>query len=94
MSATIPTFRLIVKRTTCIGKWRDRRRGQHSPRHEEVGCVNSADMRFFSVYGSQDESKKQYVNMTCQFLWQMRRGKSKIIYGKRERPAASCISVM
>ena len=43
--------------------------------------VRSAGMRFFSVYGPREESKKQYANMVSQFLWQMRRGEVPVIYG-------------
>ncbi|MBP7070257.1 MAG: GDP-mannose 4,6-dehydratase [Methanothrix sp.] len=43
--------------------------------------VGSAGMRFFSVYGPREESKKQYANMVSQFLWQMRRGEEPVIYG-------------
>ena len=43
--------------------------------------VRSAGMRFFSVYGPREESKKQYANMVSQFLWQMRRGEEPVIYG-------------
>ena len=43
--------------------------------------VPSAGMRFFSVYGPREESKKQYANMVSQFLWQMRRGEVPVIYG-------------
>jgi len=30
--------------------------------------INSTGMRFFSVYGPKEESKKQYANMVSQFL--------------------------
>ncbi|HUM80866.1 MAG TPA: NAD-dependent epimerase/dehydratase family protein, partial [Methanothrix sp.] len=43
--------------------------------------VGSAGMRFFSVYGPREESKKQYANMVSQFLWQMRQGEEPVIYG-------------
>lgn len=43
--------------------------------------VGSAGMRFFSVYGPREESKKKYANMVSQFLWQMRRGEEPVIYG-------------
>ena len=43
--------------------------------------VGSAGMRFFSVYGPREESKKQYANMVSQFLWQMRRKETPVIYG-------------
>ena len=43
--------------------------------------VNSAGMRFFSVYGPKEEAKKQYANMVSQFLWEMREGKTPLIFG-------------
>ena len=43
--------------------------------------VTSAGMRFFSVYGPKEKSKKQYANMVSQFLWEMMEGKSPVIYG-------------
>lgn len=43
--------------------------------------VNSMGMRFFSVYGPKEESKKQYANMVSQFLWEMKGGKTPVIYG-------------
>ena len=43
--------------------------------------VPSAGMRFFSVYGPKEEAKKQYANMVSQFLWDMMKGKSPVIYG-------------
>jgi len=43
--------------------------------------VNSAGMRFFSVYGPKEEAKKQYANMVSQFLWEMREGKTPVIFG-------------
>ncbi|MGV8127007.1 MAG: NAD-dependent epimerase/dehydratase family protein [Methanothrix sp.] len=48
--------------------------------HQLYG-VGSAGMRFFSVYGPREESKKQYANMVSQFFWQMRRGEVPVIYG-------------
>lgn len=47
--------------------------------------VKSAGMRFFSVYGPREESKKQYANMVSQFLWQMRRGEEPVIFGDGEQ---------
>ena len=43
--------------------------------------VNSAGMRFFSVYGPKEEAKKKYANMVSQFLWEMREGKTPLIFG-------------
>ena len=38
-------------------------------------------MRFFSVYGPKEEAKKQYANMVTHFLWEMRDGKTPVIFG-------------
>ena len=43
--------------------------------------VSSVGMRFFSVYGPKEEAKKQYANMVTQFLWEMRDGKTPVIFG-------------
>jgi UDP-glucose 4-epimerase len=43
--------------------------------------VSSSGMRFFSVYGPKETAKKQYANMVTQFLWEMREGKTPLIYG-------------
>ena len=43
--------------------------------------VNSVGMRFFSVYGPKETAKKQYANMVTQFLWEMRDGKTPVIFG-------------
>ena len=43
--------------------------------------VNSVGMRFFSVYGPKEEAKKEYANMVTQFLWEMREGKTPVIFG-------------
>jgi UDP-glucose 4-epimerase len=43
--------------------------------------LGSVGLRFFSVYGPREESKKQYANMVSQFLWQMRRGEEPVVYG-------------
>lgn len=43
--------------------------------------VRSTGLRFFSVYGPKEESKKQYANIVSQFLWQMRRAETPVIYG-------------
>ena len=49
--------------------------------YHRLYAVPSSGMRFFSVYGPREESKKQYANMVSQFLWQMRRGEVPVIYG-------------
>jgi len=43
--------------------------------------VNSVGMRFFSVYGPKERTKKQYANMVTQFLWEMQEGRSPVIFG-------------
>ena len=43
--------------------------------------VSSVGMRFFSVYGPKETAKKQYANMVTQFLWEMRAGKTPVIFG-------------
>jgi UDP-glucose 4-epimerase len=43
--------------------------------------VDSVGTRFFSVYGSKEEAKMQYANMVTQFLWEMRDGKTPVIFG-------------
>jgi len=43
--------------------------------------VDSVGMRFFSVYGPREMSKKQYANIVTQFLWEMMAGKAPVIYG-------------
>jgi UDP-glucose 4-epimerase len=43
--------------------------------------VPSVGLRFFSVYGPKEKSKKQYANMVSQFMWEMMEGKVPIIYG-------------
>jgi UDP-glucose 4-epimerase len=41
-------------------------------------CVG---LRFFSVYGEGEESKKDAANLVSQFLWLMKKNKSPVIYG-------------
>lgn len=43
--------------------------------------IKSVGMRFFSVYGPHEEAKDKYANIISQFLWEMEKGKSPIIYG-------------
>ena len=38
-------------------------------------------IRFFSVYGPHEESKKQYANLITQFIWAINRGEAPVIYG-------------
>jgi UDP-glucose 4-epimerase len=43
--------------------------------------VRSVGMRFFSVYGPKETAKKEYANMVTQFLWEMREGRTPLIFG-------------
>ena len=43
--------------------------------------VRTIGLRFFSVYGNNEKSKKQYANLVTQFLWEMKGGKKPVIYG-------------
>ncbi len=43
--------------------------------------VESVGFRFFSVYGPREEAKKTFANLVSQFLWDMKKGKSPLVYG-------------
>ncbi len=43
--------------------------------------VNTAAMRFFSVYGYHEEAKNGYANLVTQFLWAMKKGEQPVAYG-------------
>jgi UDP-glucose 4-epimerase len=43
--------------------------------------VESAGLRFFSVYGPKEECKGQYANIVSQFIWSMRNDEVPIIFG-------------
>jgi UDP-glucose 4-epimerase len=43
--------------------------------------VKSVGLRFFSVYGPHEEAKGIYANIVTQFLWEIKKGKSPVIYG-------------
>jgi UDP-glucose 4-epimerase len=43
--------------------------------------VNTAAMRFFSVYGYHEEAKAGYANLVTQFLWAMKKGEQPVVYG-------------
>ncbi len=49
--------------------------------YKQLYDVDSVGMRFFSVYGPKETAKKQYANMVTQFLWEMRVGKTPVIFG-------------
>ena len=43
--------------------------------------IKSAGLRLFSVYGPNETAKGRYANMISQFLWDMKEGRSPVIYG-------------
>jgi UDP-glucose 4-epimerase len=43
--------------------------------------VPSVGLRFFSVYGPKEKAKKQYANIVSQFLWELKEGRTPVIYG-------------
>jgi len=43
--------------------------------------VKAIGIRFFSVYGPHEESKKNYANLVTQFLWLAKKGEKPVIYG-------------
>jgi UDP-glucose 4-epimerase len=43
--------------------------------------VSSIGLRYFSVYGPKEAHKGQYANNISQFLWDMMKAKSPVIYG-------------
>lgn len=43
--------------------------------------IRTAGLRFFSVYGPHEEAKGKYANIVTQFIWEMKKGNSPIIYG-------------
>jgi UDP-glucose 4-epimerase len=49
--------------------------------YKQLFNVSSLGMRFFSVYGPKEEAKKQYANMVTHFMWEMRDGKTPVIFG-------------
>ena len=49
--------------------------------YRELYGISSAGMRFFSVYGPKEEAKKQYANMVSQFMWQMQKKETPVIFG-------------
>ena len=49
--------------------------------YKKLFDVDSAGMRFFSVYGPRERAKKQYANIVIQFLWEMMEGRAPVIYG-------------
>lgn len=51
----------------------------------DLFSIKSIGLRFFSVYGPNEKSKKEYANLISQFLWLMKMGKQPIIYGNGEQ---------
>ncbi len=49
--------------------------------YSKIFSVSSIILRFFSVYGSHEEAKKQYANMISQFIWSFNKNEPPIIYG-------------
>lgn len=43
--------------------------------------MSSVGLRFFSVYGPKENSKGQYANIISQFLWDILKKKTPVIYG-------------
>ncbi len=48
--------------------------------HDFYG-VKSIGLRYFSVYGPHEESKKDFANLITQFLWKMKKGERPLILG-------------
>ena len=53
--------------------------------YSKLHDVNVSAMRFFSVYGRHERSKKGYANLATQFLWAMQKGEQPVIYGNGEQ---------
>jgi UDP-glucose 4-epimerase len=49
--------------------------------YKKLFDINSVGMRFFSVYGPREKSKKQYANIVSQFLWSMMAGEAPVVFG-------------
>jgi UDP-glucose 4-epimerase len=47
--------------------------------------VKSIGLRFFSVYGDNEDSKGDFANLVSQFIWAVRDGKKPVIYGDGEQ---------
>ncbi len=47
--------------------------------------IDVSAMRFFSIYGYHEKSKKIYANLASQFLWDMHDGKQAVIFGDGEQ---------
>jgi len=53
--------------------------------YDELYNVKSVGLRLFSVYGPNEKSKGKYANLVSQFLWDMEKNKSPIVYGNGEQ---------
>ncbi len=53
--------------------------------HQVYPEIETVGFRFMSVYGPNEEAKGQFANMISQFLWDLARDKSPIIYGDGEQ---------
>jgi UDP-glucose 4-epimerase len=49
--------------------------------YSELYGMSIVGLRYFSVYGPHEEFKGKYANNISQFMWDLLRGKSPIIYG-------------
>ena len=49
--------------------------------YNDLYGVISVGLRYFSVYGPHERSKGRYANLITQFLWDMKAGKSPLIFG-------------
>lgn len=47
--------------------------------------VDVVALRYFSVYGPNEESKGRFANLVSQFLWVVREGRNPVIYGDGEQ---------
>lgn len=43
--------------------------------------VKVIGLRYFSVYGPNEKSKKQYANLISQFMWAAEKGENPVVYG-------------
>jgi UDP-glucose 4-epimerase len=48
--------------------------------HNEFG-VDSAGLRFMSVYGPHERAKGKFANLVSQFMWWMLKGENPVLYG-------------
>jgi len=49
--------------------------------YSELYGVSVVGLRYFSVYGPHEEHKGKYANNISQFMWDLMKGKSPVIYG-------------